>query len=94
MTKRMRDLLTLIEQHNQKAQEYMNSEAPDIEKATAELDTADKLQKQYDLFERLEKAEKARVPISTEEEKDNSINGFGIMAKLSMDHAPRAAARG
>lgn len=82
MTKKMRELLAKIEQHNQKAQEYLNAETPDTEKAAAELDAADELQKEYDLHERLEKREKAAVPAPTEEEKNDSVNGFGIMAKL------------
>lgn len=82
MTKRMRELLLKIEQHNQAAKSYLESESPDTEKAAAELEAADELQKQYDLLERLEKAEKAGVPAPTEEEKADTVNGFGILAKL------------
>lgn len=79
MTKKMRELQDLIVKHNAAAAEYMEGEKPDTEKAAAELDEADRLQKEFDVLERIEKNKKASVPA---EPAPAAVNGFGIMAKL------------
>ena len=79
MTKKMRELQDLIVKHNAAAAEYMEGETPDTEKAAAELDEADRLQKEFDILERIEKNKKAGVPA---EPVKAEVNGFGVMVKL------------
>lgn len=67
MNKKMRELLNKIVQKRMNARDYMDGENKDLEKATALMDEADELQKEYDLEKRLYEQEKEdNVP--TEEE--------------------------
>ena len=63
MTKKMRELMAKIQQKHKEAEGYMaEGENKDLTKATALLDEADELQKEYDLAERLANSAKAAIP--------------------------------
>lgn len=67
MTKRMRELLDLIQKKHTEAKSFMvEGEGRDLTKAEALMNEADDLQKEYDLEERAEKAAKAGVPAAAE----------------------------
>ncbi len=81
MTKRMRELLADIQAKQAEADTALNGETKDLEKAKAALDAADKLQEEYDLLARQEKAAKAGVP--TDKGAGHGIvDGFKALAKI------------
>lgn len=73
MTKRMRELLPIIQAKQAEVDKYLADDTKDIEKAAAAMDEVEKLQKEYDLLERQEKAGKATVP-TDEGNKDNVVD--------------------
>lgn len=62
MNKRMRELQSMILEKSKEAKGYTEGESKDIEKAASILDEVDKLQKEFEVLERSEKAAKAGVP--------------------------------
>lgn len=58
MTKRMRELQTMIAAKHLEAKGYMEGETKDLDKAKTLLDEADDLQKEFDLAARVDAAEK------------------------------------
>ena len=62
MTKRMRELATQIAAKQAEVETHLADDTKDIEKAATAMDEVEKLQKEYDLLERQEKAGKASVP--------------------------------
>lgn len=84
MNKNMRDLQMQIDEHVKRAELFMSAENPDSEKAAAELDAADELQKQLDTAQRIEDARKKNLPtaVLAIEPEEKTVNGYGIMAKL------------
>lgn len=71
MNKKMRELLAAIEAKTKEARGFQ--EAKDLEKATAALKEVDDLQKEYDIEEKLFKAEQIKVPDDIEKEEDSEI---------------------
>ncbi len=71
MNKRMRELQALILQKTKEAQNLMEGENKDINKADALLSEIDELQKELDTLDRLEKAKQAGVP------SDGGMDGDG-----------------
>ncbi len=83
MNKKMRELQEKIQKHVDAAELYMSTATPDSEKAAAELDAADELQKQLDLEKRLEEKKRANLPTAVlNPAPEQSVNGYGILAKL------------
>lgn len=87
MTKKMRELQNQMAQKTKEAQEL--AAAGEVDKANAMLDEVDGLQKQFELEERLEKANKAGVPGDGEgmpgdgsNKEAKKVNGFDLIAKL------------
>lgn len=81
MNKRMREIQNKIKALNNEAQGYMvEGEGRDLDKAATLLDQVDELQKEFDLLERSEKAEKAAVPADAEPA--GKVNGFTLIAKM------------
>ncbi len=89
MNKKMRELLTKIEEKRTQAKAFMDGENKDIEKATSLLDEADALQKEYEVEKRLYEAEKeSNTPTDNqiaEKEKENkekdSVKEFADSAR-------------
>jgi len=86
MNKRMRELLTKVEQKQKEARSYMDGENKDITKATAILDECDSLKAEYEAEKRLFEAEKAEVEPEAEkkvEEKKqtDSVKAFADAAR-------------
>ena len=71
MNKKMRELLAQIEAKCKEARTFQD--AKDIEKATACLKEMDTLQKEYEIEEKLFKAEQDKVPGDLEKNKDSEI---------------------
>lgn len=72
MNKKMRELLTKIEQKHLLAKGFMEGENKDLEKANSLLDEADELQKEFDTEERIFNATKSKnTPTDDEIEKAN-----------------------
>lgn len=76
MNKKMRELLAKIAQKRAMAKEFMkDDESKDLEKATALMDEADELQKEYDIEARLYEAEKEEnTPDEEEIKKDKKAD--------------------
>ena len=70
MNKKMRELLNKIAQKRMNARDCMDGENKDLEKATALMDEADELQKEYDLEARLYEQEKEDNTPTEEEIKE------------------------
>lgn len=70
MNKKMRELLNKIAQKRMSARDFMDGENKDLEKATALMDEADELQKEYDLEARMYEAEKEDNTPTEEEVKE------------------------
>lgn len=81
MNKKMRELQALILQKANEAKSLMEGENKDLEKAEALLDEVDKLQKEFDLEERLEKASKRGIPEKTGEPAGKT-SGLKAMLKI------------
>lgn len=81
MTKKMRELQTKIAQKAEEAKALLEGETKDLEKAEAVLDEIDALQKEFDIEERLEKANKAGVPTEPQPQ-TGKASGFKAMAKI------------
>jgi HK97 family phage major capsid protein len=81
MNKKMRELQALILQKANEAKSLMEGENKDLEKAEALLDEVDKLQKEFDLEERLEKASKRGIPEKTGEP-TGKTSGLKAMLKI------------
>lgn len=81
MNKKMRELQALILQKANEAKSLMEGENKDLEKAEALLDEVDKLQKEFDLEERLEKASKRGIPEKTGEP-TGKTTGLKAMLKI------------
>lgn len=91
MNKKMKELLAKINAKIASAQTH--AEAGDAEKAAADLDAADLLQKDFELEERIYKAQQKQVPHQTptpgdgdepdhdDDEKGKHFDGFRLMAK-------------
>lgn len=86
MNKRMREILTTIENKRTIAKSYMQGETKDIEKATAILDEIDNLQKEFELEKRLFEADKEEneeiVDKSRKNKEQSTPNGFVAIAKM------------
>lgn len=76
MNKKMRELLTKIEQKRLAAKGYMDGETKDMDKAKATLDEIEDLQKEFDIEKRLYEAEKADNG-PTNQEMDDLQNNKG-----------------
>lgn len=86
MTKRMREIQNSITTKSAEATKFLNSESKDLQKAEALLDEIDTLQKEFDLCERAEKAEKAGVPLNGGGARipaRDAGNGFTAMLKIA-----------
>lgn len=59
MNKKMREILTKIQEKTAQAKAFMDGENKDVEKANALMDEVDALQKEYDLEKRIFETEKA-----------------------------------
>lgn len=59
MNKKMREILTKIQEKTAQAKAFMDGENKDVEKANALMDEVDSLQKEYDLEKRIYETEKA-----------------------------------
>lgn len=71
----MRELLNKIAQKRMMARDFMDGENKDLEKATALMDEADELQKEYDLEARMYAAEKEdNTPTDEKYQKKKQIN--------------------
>lgn len=84
MTKRMREIQTLIVSKTAEAKSFMTGENKDIDKANSIMDEVDALQKEFDTEERLEKLNKAGVPAEepkTNEPKVDSIKALADAAR-------------
>ncbi len=81
MNKKMRELQALILQKANEAKSLMEGENKDLEKAEALLDEVDKLQKEFDLEERLERASKRNIPEQTGEPAGKTT-GLKAMLKI------------
>lgn len=81
MNKKMRELQALILQKANEAKSLMEGENKDLEKAEALLDEVDKLQKEFDLEERLERASKSGIPEKTGEP-TGKTSGLKAMLKI------------
>ena len=80
MNKRMRELQNMILEKSQEAKGYTEGEAKDFDKATAILDEVDKLQKEFETLERVEKAAKAGVPAPEVEKPAEKVDAFKALA--------------
>lgn len=98
MNKRMRELLAQIKQKADEAKGYLDGENKDVAKATALLDEADELQKEYDALERVEKVNKGTVPTDPVPGAEKKANGFTAIIKMLgrkvMDAAEKALISG
>lgn len=74
MNKKMRELLNKIAQKRMMARDFMDGENKDLEKATALMDEADELQKEYDLEARMYAAEKEDNTPTDEEVSEEKAN--------------------
>lgn len=74
MNKKMRELLNKIAQKRMNARDFMDGENKDLEKATALMDEADELQKEYDLEARMYAAEKEDNTPTDEEVAEEKAN--------------------
>lgn len=88
MNKKMREILTKIEQKTTQAKAFMDGENKDVTKAGALLDEVDELQKEFDIEKRLFEAEKAKGQPTDDQvekdEKDKKASGFVAVAKMVM----------
>lgn len=86
MNKKMRELLTKMEEKRSLAKGYMDGENKDVAKATEILDQIDELQKEFDVEKRLfeaEKMENAPTENQIEEKKAaEKADGFVAVAKM------------
>jgi HK97 family phage major capsid protein len=100
MNKRMRELQEKIKQLHADAQTFMGEENKDLAKAEDCLNQADELQKEFDLLERAEKANKAaaQAVADTQPAPTEKADGFKAMAKKlngqGMDEAEKALISG
>lgn len=78
MNKRMRELLTQIETKSKEARGYVDKK--DTEKAGATMTEIESLQKEYEIEEKLFKAEQGAVP--DKPEKAAKVTGFGVITKM------------
>ena len=74
MNRKMRELLNKIAQKRMMARDFMDGENKDLEKATALMDEADELQKEYDLEARMYAAEKEDNTPTDEEVSEEKAN--------------------
>lgn len=81
MNKRMRELQTEIMTKTANAKSLTEGENKNIEQATALLDEADTLKKEFDTLARIENAEKSAVPDTPVTKKD-AVSGFTMMSKI------------
>lgn len=82
MNKKMRELLSQINQKALLAKGYMDGENKDMAKANALMDEAEELQKEYNTLERIEKMNKGGVPTDPVPGAEKKANGFKMLAKL------------
>lgn len=81
MNKRMRELLTQIEQKAEQAKSFKDS--GDFTKAKEMLDEADRLKEEYGVEKRLFEMDKDRVPDEPKPESQKSkVDGFKVIAKM------------
>ena len=80
MNKRMRELQADIAAKVAEAKGYAEGETKDLDKMEAVLDEVDRLQKEFDLEARLEKAGKADVPDEIHGQK--KVDGFAVLNKM------------
>lgn len=80
MNKRMRELQAQIAQKAAAAKALTEGEGMDLEKAAALMDEVDALEKEYKTLERVEKANKGKVP--AEPGTPKSVDGFAMLAKM------------
>ena len=81
MTKRMRELAALIAAKQAEVETHLADDTKDIEKASAAMDEVEKLQKEYDLLERQEKAGKASVPAGQDNGTDADLKALADAAR-------------
>lgn len=79
MDKKMRELLAKIEEKQTAAKGFLESK--DTEKAQACMKEIDDLQKQYEIAEKLFKAEQSKVPDNSAEE-EKKTDGFNVISKM------------
>lgn len=88
MNKKMRELLTKIQQKRDSAKGFLDGESKDIAKAQAILDEVDEMEKEFNVEKRLFEAEKAENQPGSEELDQasikNAIDGFTVIAKQLM----------
>lgn len=84
MTKKMRELQAAILAKIDEAKGYMEGENKDLNKAEALMNEVDELQKEFDTLERIEKANKGKVPTDAPGVggTDDKVDGFKLMGKL------------
>lgn len=81
MNKRMREIQTEIITKTNTAKSLTEGENKDITQATALLDEADELKKEFETLARIEKAGKLSVP-DTPVAKKETVSGFELLSKI------------
>ena len=97
MNKRMRELAQLIKSKAAEAKGLLEGENKDVAKATALLDEIDELEKEYNALERVEKANKDRVPtdpVPTEKKASGFQALIKMLTKKPMDEKEKALISG
>lgn len=90
MNKRLREILTKIEQKNTLAKGYMDGENKDIEKAASIMDEIDELKKEYEVELKIyetnkklnEPTDKDVDEIEKAKVKENEVDGFVMIGKM------------
>ena len=85
MNKKMRELLTKIQQKTAQARAFMDGENKDVTKATELLDEVDGLKAEFEAEKRLfeqEKAEHAPTEEEAEKATKDKVSGFKTIAKM------------
>jgi len=80
MNKKMRELLAQIEAKTKAARLYQDNE--DTEKAAGLMTEVDTLQKEYEVEEKLYKAEQSQVEPPQAAATDKKASGFGVITKM------------
>ena len=81
MNKRMRELQAEILRKTAEAKGLLEGEAMDVAKASTIMDEVDSLTKEFETLERVEKANKARVPEVEKEEEGDAVKKFAAAAR-------------
>lgn len=80
MTKRMRELQVDILQKSKEAQALTEGDNQDLLKASALMDDIDKMQKEFEVLERVERSQKAGVPTNETPESNQEVDAVKAFA--------------